>query len=40
MDAAGRKQSRYHDLWRERRDREKFESTVESPRRSRGSAGA
>ncbi len=24
-DAAGRKQYRYHDLWRERRDREKFE---------------
>jgi DNA topoisomerase IB len=25
VDAAGRKQYRYHDLWRERRDREKFE---------------
>ena len=25
-DDAGRKQYRYHDLWRERRDREKFES--------------
>jgi DNA topoisomerase-1 len=25
-DAAGRKQYRYHDRWRERRDREKFES--------------
>jgi DNA topoisomerase-1 len=25
-DVAGRKQYRYHDLWRERRDREKFES--------------
>jgi DNA topoisomerase-1 len=25
-DAAGRKQYRYHDAWRERRDREKFES--------------
>ncbi len=25
MDAAGRKQYRYHDRWRERRDREKFE---------------
>jgi DNA topoisomerase-1 len=25
-DAAGRKQYRYHDLWRERRDRQKFES--------------
>ncbi len=29
VDAAGRKQYRYHDLWRERRDREKFESMVE-----------
>ena len=28
-DAAGRKQYRYHDRWRERRDREKFESMVE-----------
>ena len=26
VDAAGRKQYRYHDRWRERRDREKFES--------------
>ena len=26
VDAAGRKQYRYHDGWRERRDREKFES--------------
>jgi DNA topoisomerase-1 len=26
VDAAGRKQYRYHDLWRERRDRRKFES--------------
>jgi DNA topoisomerase I len=26
IDAAGRKQYRYHDLWRERRDRQKFES--------------
>jgi DNA topoisomerase I len=25
LDAAGRKQYRYHDAWRERRDREKFE---------------
>jgi DNA topoisomerase IB len=25
VDAAGRKQYRYHDAWRERRDREKFE---------------
>src|SRR3954471_1006432 len=29
VDAAGRKQYRYHDLWRERRDREKFDSMVE-----------
>jgi DNA topoisomerase IB len=28
-DAAGRKQYRYHDLWRERRDRQKFDSMVE-----------
>ena len=28
-DAAGRKQYRYHDHWRERRDREKFDSMVE-----------
>ena len=27
-DAAGRKQYRYHDLWRERRDAEKFDSMV------------
>ena len=27
-DAAGRKQYRYHDRWRERRDREKFDSMV------------
>jgi DNA topoisomerase I len=27
-DSAGRKQYRYHDLWRERRDREKFESMI------------
>jgi DNA topoisomerase I len=27
-DAAGRNQYRYHDLWRERRDREKFESMI------------
>ena len=27
-DAAGRKQYRYHDRWRERRDQEKFESMV------------
>lgn len=29
IDARGRKQYRYHDKWRERRDREKFESMVE-----------
>jgi DNA topoisomerase-1 len=29
IDARGRKQYRYHDLWRERRDREKFDSMVE-----------
>ena len=28
MDAAGRKQYRYHEHWRERRDREKFDSMV------------
>ncbi len=28
VDAAGRKQYRYHDLWRERRDQEKFESML------------
>jgi DNA topoisomerase IB len=27
-DAAGRKQYRYHDVWRERRDREKFDDMV------------
>ena len=32
MDAAGRKQYRYHDRWRERRDREKFDSMVEFAR--------
>jgi DNA topoisomerase-1 len=29
VDAAGRKQYRYHDRWRERRDRQKFDSMVE-----------
>jgi|SRR5215211_6284738 len=29
IDAAGRKQYRYHDLWRERRDREKFDEMIE-----------
>jgi DNA topoisomerase IB len=28
VDAAGRKQYRYHDRWRERRDAEKFESMI------------
>jgi DNA topoisomerase I len=28
LDAAGRKQYRYHDRWRERRDAEKFESMI------------
>jgi DNA topoisomerase-1 len=32
VDVAGRKQYRYHDLWRERRDREKFESMEEFAR--------
>jgi DNA topoisomerase I len=32
VDAAGRKQYRYHDLWRERRDRRKFESMVDFAR--------
>jgi DNA topoisomerase IB len=31
-DAAGRKQYRYHDAWRERRDREKFDSMIEFAR--------
>lgn len=29
IDAKGRKQYRYHDVWRERRDREKFEHMLE-----------
>jgi DNA topoisomerase I len=29
IDAAGRKQYRYHDLWRARRDREKFDDMIE-----------
>src|SRR3954465_8728162 len=29
VDAAGRKQYRYHDRWRERRDREKFDSMID-----------
>ena len=32
MDAAGRKQYRYHDRWRERRDAEKFESMMDFAR--------
>jgi DNA topoisomerase I len=32
MDARRRKQYRYHDRWRERRDREKFDSMVEFAR--------
>ena len=31
-DVAGRKQYRYHDLWRERRDREKFEEMCDFAR--------
>jgi DNA topoisomerase-1 len=33
IDARGRKQYRYHDRWRERRDREKFERMVEFAKR-------
>ena len=29
IDAAGRKQYRYHDRWRERRDRAKFDSMLD-----------
>jgi DNA topoisomerase I len=32
VDAAGRKQYRYHDRWRERRDRQKFDSMIEFAR--------
>jgi DNA topoisomerase I len=32
VDAAGRKQYRYHDRWRERRDREKFDEMIEFAR--------
>src|SRR5919197_6095599 len=31
-DARGRKQYRYHDRWRERRDREKFEAMLDFAR--------
>jgi DNA topoisomerase I len=33
VDSRGRKQYRYHDRWRERRDRQKFESMVEFAKR-------
>ncbi len=33
VDSKGRKQYRYHDRWRERRDREKFEQMVEFARK-------
>jgi DNA topoisomerase-1 len=32
IDARGRKQYRYHDLWRERRDRQKFDDMVDFAR--------
>ena len=32
IDAAGRKQYRYHDKWRERRDAEKFEEMIDFAR--------
>ncbi len=32
IDAAGRKQYRYHDAWRERRDQQKFDSMLEFAR--------
>ncbi len=32
MDAAGRKQYRYHDRWRERRDAQKFEAMIDFAR--------
>jgi DNA topoisomerase I len=32
IDARGRKQYRYHDLWRERRDRQKFDAMVDFAR--------
>jgi DNA topoisomerase I len=32
LDAAGRKQYRYHDRWRERRDREKFDEMLDFAR--------
>jgi DNA topoisomerase-1 len=32
VDAAGRKQYRYHDLWRERRDRQKFDTMIDFAR--------
>ena len=33
VDQRGRKQYRYHDLWRERRDRQKFDTMVDFARR-------
>ena len=35
IDAAGRRQYRYHDVWRLRRDQEKFDHMLESPAASR-----
>jgi DNA topoisomerase IB len=32
VDARGREQYRYHDLWPERRDREKFDAMVDFAR--------
>ncbi len=32
IDAAGRKQYRYHELWRERRDRQKFDEMIDFAR--------
>ena len=38
-DAAGRKQYRYHDRWRERRDSEKFDEMIEFARACPASGG-
>ena len=32
IDARGRKQYRYHDRWRERRDQEKFDAMIDFAR--------
>ena len=40
IDAAGRKQYRYHDAWRARRDREKFDEMLDFAGRCRGCARA